>query len=441
MLVQFSVKNFLSFREKVTLSMVASSESDHSENTFEVSDPVPMRLLKSVAIYGANASGKSNLLKAMRFAADFVRKSSAEGQRGNKIPVTPFKLDPATENEPSEFEFVFIKDGKLYVYGFSADRERVHEEWLTVQEKGAKRAGTKTLFERTPDREFRFGRGWTGDKKVLADRTRDNALLLSVAAWLNHPVAQSVFDWLTAYFGPVSEASDCRGEADLTAWGLREVETFAERFGRFVSAADVGILRVEHEWGPPDARWVRRVARDPDFPDEKAAEVLATIKGSEPALSVVVATKSIHPRTDGSEVALDLDSEESSGTRRLLSLAGPWDCAAVLGKGLIVDELDASLHPHLTRFLVGLIHDAPQAQLIFTTHDCSLLDSDLFRRDQIWFTEKNSEGATCLYSLSDFKPRQETNIRKGYLNGRYGAIPFVGEFSFGEREEVSEDEG
>ena len=135
MLVQFSVGNYLSFKERVTLSMVASSDDAHLENTFQVAEPSPLRLLKSVGVYGANASGKSNLIKAMRFAQRFVKDSATKTQRGDRITVVPFKLDPETVNQPSEFEFVFLADGKRYAYGFTADRERVHEEWLTVAER------------------------------------------------------------------------------------------------------------------------------------------------------------------------------------------------------------------------------------------------------------------------------------------------------------------
>jgi len=428
MLIEFSVSNYRSIRGKVTLSLVASSDARHPDNTFPADGPGKLRLVKTAAIYGANASGKSNVVEALRFMARFVATSARESQRGDRIPAVPFKLDPATEREPSEFEVIFAYEGERFVYGFSADAVRVHEEWLT-----AARKRTRVLFRRGPG-GVEFGDSWRGDREKLVGVTRDNALLLPVADQFGSPTARAPMDWLRNGLRSISDEPEWSGEAVHSFHMLEEGGDDAEALRRLVGGADLGIgglvvhkLLLEQWEG-----WE-------ELPTELRDRITADIDargGGGPAEVTLV--RALHTGADGRPVALDLQREESGGTQRLFALAGPVLTVLSEGCTLVIDELETKLHPLLTRALVQAFHRADTgAQLVFTTHDCGLLDSGLFRRDQIWFTEKDRAGATDLYSLWDYDAtavRPDADFRDGYLRGRYGAIPFIGELSF-EREE------
>jgi len=417
MLVQFKVGNYLSFKEPQTLSLVASSDDSLPQNTFPVPGIEGTSLLKSVAIYGANASGKSNLLKAFQFMREFVSES-AGGQQGDRIAVTPFKLDPESQGQPSEFEVMFIHEGERYVYGFKADRERVHEEWLSATRIGA-RLRSRPLFHRGHGGNVQWGPTWRGERRKLEGMVRPNALLLSVAAQFANPIARPVFGWFSGLWAASS--------TELHTSRLVETrEGFAGRLSDFMKMADTGI----DSW---------RVDREPhiepsrlDVYRDEERERLLKVFADWPT------PKAIHRASDGRDVVFDLLTEESAGTIQLYNLAGDWLSSLALSWILLKDELEASLHPLLTRFLLRTAHRSDTTpQLVFTTHECSLLDRDLLRRDQIWFTEKRPDGSTELYSLWDFKvkPRQDEDFRGRYLRGRYGAIPYIGEWSFEQEEE------
>ncbi len=427
MLLEFSVTNYRSINKRVTLSLVASKDETHAENTFPVEGGADLSLLKSVAIYGANASGKSNLLRALSFMMRFVRTSASEGQRGDPIDVEPFKLDPETAKQPSEFELAFILDGERYVYGFMADQERVYEEWLT-----AARKKPRVLFRRSSDGDFYFGPSWRGARRKLAAMTRPNALFLSVAVQFANTTAEPVFDWFRDSLRAISDEPETESEMLFTINMFAQDEDFPKHLARFIKDADIGIDRFGLERVPLSERLL-------ELPERLRKPFLSGLPQEHQDIlqdAYDHDVKSFHTSTDGSEVVFDLRRDESAGTVRLFALAGPF--LHVLSKGcvLLVDDIASKLHPLLTRFLIDEIHRASTgSQLIFTTHDCSLLDSGLFRRDQIWFTEKDRPGATDLYSIWDYKPRKDENFRTGYLQGRYGAIPFVGELTFDKAEE------
>ncbi len=435
MLVQFSVKNYKSIKDKVTLSMVASSDSTHPENSFEVENR-NFRLLKSVGIYGANASGKSNLLEALGIMRWMVIESATKLQSGNKINVTPFKLDSAFSSKPSEFEIVFIHDDERYIYGFSADSNKVHEEWLTA----ARKSRPRLLFQRkiNSDGEYKydFGPSWKGDKKQLEEKTRDNALFLSVAQQFNNPTTKSVFNWFSLYIQDTRYVPEIVqgffSDAVITMFQCENDENFKAAVLLMLKQADLGIIDFGYSKMPFEKQLELM-----GLPGTNQSEFMSDVpKEVQDFLSHRVSTT--HKMTSkGSKhdtVEFDMLSDESAGTIRFFSLLGPWISSLKNNSVLFIDELDRSLHPNLTRFLLQQIHNIKEKglspQLIFTTHDCSLLDADLFRRDQIWFTEKSESGATDLYSLWDFKPRKHENFRTGYLKGRYGAVPFIGELPF-----------
>lgn len=426
MLVQFTVGNYLSFREPQTLSLVASSDKHLGQNTFPVPGMKDMSLLKSVAIYGANASGKSNLIKALRFVLSFVMDSAVQRQPGKRIEVSPFKLDPLCLERPSEFELVFVSHGERYVYGFTVDTHRVHEEWLTAAKLGS-RAKARSLFRRSASGKVSFGASWKGDRAKLEALTRPDALLLSVAVQFNSVTVRPVLRWFFSMMLSSPDYPEVFAPA-FAAYRLRTDHQYAERMAAFAQVADLGIARLRAENVPDDLPADPMGAETP-WP----AYVLEALRSNDE--SRIPQLRTVHRRQDGEEVVFDFVTEESEGTKRLLLLAGSWFRCLTGSDRLVIDELDASLHPTLVRFLLQTLHQAPkEPQVIFTTHDPTLLDRELLRRDQVWFTEKDRDGATKLYSLWDYKVRTDENLQGRYLQGRYGAVPYVGEWSFAEEE-------
>lgn len=427
MLLQFSVANFRSFHDRRTLNLVASNDQTHSDNTFAVPEQSKLRLLKCAGVYGPNASGKSNLIKALAFMRRFVIESATKYQSGDAIPVAAFKLSEDTAPKPSEFEIVFISEGNRYVYGFTADSERVHREWLTV----ARTAKPSLLFQRmltdAGETDYRFGGSWKGGSEHLKRQTRGNALFLSVAVQYNNPTAQPVFDWFRSQLRGISDQP-----SEEKAYTIQEIEKESTSKNVVLAAmqiADLGIddLRVESVPLADSPLWAK-------LGDEERKKLLSQIP---PDREVHLRrVKTGHRMIDHPEalVWLDLDTEESGGTDRFFSLLGPWLYMLKQGCTLFIDEFGTRLHPLLTRMLVGMCQDtrikSRKHQLIFTTHDSSLLNAELFRRDQIWFTEKDPNQATDLYSLWDYRVRKDENFESGYLKGRYGAVPFIGEFTF-----------
>ncbi len=422
MLVEFSVANFRSIKERITLSMVASPDPTLEKNCFPLPGRSRLRLLKSAAIYGPNASGKSNLVKALAFVQDFVVNSASRGQRGDPISVTPFMLGLDEVHDPSEFEIVLGIQDKRYVYGFTVNREHVIEEWLTEIAVKPRR-----LFTRSPDGSLSFGEYWKGEKAQLAKLLRPNALLLSVAVQLNSEAARPIFDWFRDRLSVVSDQLAFEPAGFLTLVKLRTEEAgFGDRLRRLIQVADLGIASVAlrpYQKGMSDA-----------LPGMMEGYVLAGAGGSQQVGAEVnpadppvdgLGVQAVHVAEHGREVSFDF-SEESAGTRRLFQLAGPWFGALDAGGVFLVDELERSLHPILMRYLIEGFHASPASQLIFTTHNVDLLDDDVFRRDQVWLIEKDASAASRLRSLWEYRIRKDENVRHGYLKGRYGATPLIG---------------
>jgi hypothetical protein len=457
MLIEFSVTNYRSFKDRVTLSMEASADKSHPENTFQPEGGNYPRLLKAAAVYGANASGKSNLVKALAFMKEYVLTSQitpkervgadwlkklkkeyvltthifTEGRDRTAKDPMPFKLDHETERQPSTFEVEIISNGERYQYQFTVDGEQVHHERLlnTTMKK-------KLVFERVADGTITFGASWKHrSSQQLLQQFIFNApktLVVSAGATFQAEMTQLVYMWFffNTYF--IVDESELAGETQFTLDLLDADETFRKLFQRFLRAADLGIEQFDH----------RRInAGSPEeiksVPKTMLKKMLAQLPdGANPADYSLEHFSTIHRLPDGTTVKFDPEEDESAGTNRLLSLAGPWYMSILMGSILVVDELELRLHPLLIKFLIQLILEAPACQLIFTTHDSSLLDSELLRRDQIWFTQKKPDGATELYSLWDINldksVRKSENFRRGYLQGRYGAIPFVGDVNFAE---------
>jgi len=425
MLVEFTVTNFRSIRESQTLSMVAGSGKElRDTHTVTPKGPAtpastakPVKLptlLRSAAIYGPNASGKSNLLEAFHFMHDFVQSSAMDRKAKAPIKTQPFLLDKASKTDPSEFEVTFIMGGVRYQYGFALTRERVMEEWLFAWPKGS----SQTWFQRSYDADtdtdiWEYGPSLKGKKADVQKATRPNALFASMAAQYNHEQLSVISDWFyeRTFLINRHHFNNPQRLAELT------MEDYVEQgdvtpVRNFLRAADLGIDTVDFR------RYTLSSADLPDNLPRDLVEQLTSEERTEPLF--------LHSHSDGEVTERFTWDLESDGTKAMFGLAGPWLNAIKHGMLVIVDELDRSLHPKLVQFLVELIHNPEynrnNAQLIFTTHDVTTMD-ELFRRDQMWFVEKNREHATTITPLSDYSPRKGEALQRGYMAGRYGALP------------------
>jgi uncharacterized protein len=417
-LIQFRVQNHRSLRDEQTLSLVAASKGDDSH----LLRPPGLEeaLLPAIAIYGANASGKTNVLLALAFMRNAVAHSHRLWEPEAGVPQEPFALS-GTKNECSSYEVDAFMSGTRYRYGFALSSERVEKEWLHAWPNGRK----QTWFEREGT-VFDFGRLFQGDNETIRGLTRENSLFLSAGAQNNHPALLPIFRWFRELTFEVRRASPSGIRPDGIS-AITQNQAFEELFSRHTSlsqddepllgdrevivrllqAADTGIVDV-------------RVERMPDGPRGRGA----------PRVTLLFQHKTTEP--DSAWLPMDV---ESAGTVALLDLAIRLVPTLRTGGVLCVDEIESSLHPMLAGALLRLFcnkeTNAKGAQLIFTTHDTNLLGgvlgSEPLRRDQIWFTEKDESGASHLYPLTDFHPRREENLERGYLQGRYGAVPFLGD--------------
>ena len=414
MLVEFRVKNFRSIRDEQVLSLVASKDKT-LEETHTIStglNAVP-KLLRSAAVYGANASGKSTLIKALQYMRDVVLESATIIQPGQTYIVQPFRLDANSVNQPTEFEVSFLLGEVRYQYGFAMTPKRIVSEHLLVY----KAFKPQRWFERYYDAEsgkdiYEFGPGLKGAKSLWEGATRPNALFLSMAVQLNSESLRPVFEWFSGGLAIFNEQAQLGPQTSIQ---MLQQSDFRKQICNFLSSDDISIADIEVV--------TRKVPSQTFHFDLKAGKTEVRqedVDDNQLVFSHV---------TEQGNAKFDL-MDESNGTRNLLFLAGP--VLDILKKGItmVIDELDTSLHTLLVRELVRLFHtpdvNTGNAQLIFSTHDTSLLDApDLFRRDQIWLVEKDRDQASALIPLSDFSPRKNEALERGYLMGRYGGVPFL----------------
>lgn len=413
MLVEFRTKNFRSLRDEQVLSLVASPDKTQKDtNTLPTQLKAAPHLVRSAVIYGANASGKSNLIKALQYMRGVVLES-AMLQPNQAFNVQPFRLDTTSAQEPTEFEVTFILEGVRYQYGFAMTPKRILREHLLVY----KAFKPQRWFERQFDTEtgkdhYEFGPGMKGQKSLWEGATRANALFLSMAVQLNSETLRPVFNWFAQQLVIFNEASQL---APTFSVQMLKAADQRKAICDFLRAADISISDIDVVTQKAPSQVVH-IDRDTGVTEVKTEE----IEQHELKFHHVV----------GDTRAVFDASDESSGTRNLLALTGPVMDILRKGLTLVVDELDTSLHTHLVQALVRLFHtpeiNTSGAQLIFTTHDTSLLDAyGLFRRDQIWFVEKEADQSSALYSLVEFSPRKNEALEKGYLQGRYGAVPII----------------
>lgn len=443
MLLQFSVENFLSFREEVTLNMVPAKSRLMRDHIIEDNRGKKASCLPIAAIYGANASGKSNLVAAIDFARNLILSAThAEGATS----VTPFRLDVKTETAPSRFEFVFKHDGVLYSYGFVVDSDSVQEEWLfaryTSQEsKVFERATREGKVVVQPGSRLAPTKDQRQFIRFIAQATRPDQLFLTEAAGRQVGLLRPVICWFRDHLRTIPAEPEYLFLADR----VRNDPVFAKLLSRFLSDADTGIssLHTSAEKSDPDKHLSRRLEgeREAILESLRPGRVVQLLSPSPDQQGTLVTDanqqteylrlKTMHTRNDGNTVDFDL-SAESDGTRRLMNLAPVLLESGQHERVYIVDELDRSFHSLLSRkfvraFLGGIQSRVLRGQFIFTTHDTSLLDREYLRRDEIWFAEKDKSGASHLTSLAEYKVSEGLRYANGYLSGRFGAIPILGD--------------
>lgn len=395
MIVEFSLRNYLSIKDEVKISFLATSLK---ESLSEHNDSIPLSdtgfsLLRSAVIYGANASGKSNVLKALAFFKRFITESFIKSQAGEAIDVEPFRLNSSSVQEPTMMEATFAEGGYIYRYGFEITDKAVSAEWL-FQRACKKRAKEVEWFYRDNGETSVHQQGDLVRELVSKKMIRDNALILSTAAQFNDPKAVAILRWLGD-----TQVIFCSEDEMLWQQAIRHLddERVRSRITAFARYADLGIEDIN--------RVDNRIVSSHLQYDDDGREV--------------------------NNVAFPFRGNESEGTIKYFSLSYPIIDALDNGKRVIIDELDSKLHPLLVRKIVTLFNSPETnpkgAQLLFTAHDTFLLGAGLFRRDQVWFTQKDSFGATEAYSLAEYKVRSTSPFERDYLQGRYGATPIIGD--------------
>ncbi|MFA6715438.1 MAG: ATP-binding protein [Victivallaceae bacterium] len=417
MLISFSYENFRSFKDEKTLNMTAASISECPENVFVASG---QKLLKSAAIYGANASGKSNLVLAMKRMRAVVMFSSRESYAKKLLPVKSFQLSDSVADKASKLEVCFIADGVQYRYGFEATEKKIVTEWLLH----CRKTKDVPLFFREND-EIEVYKDF-GDAEKLKKFTRDSALFLSVCAQFNIATALTIQEWFEQ-FNFISGEYDRRYRGYTERLLLNDGKK-KQAIINLMRQADLAIRDINIEHRDVDIG---------DLPQKMPQKLKESIV--EDGIDDISSKHNIYDDKGNviDDKFVDFDEWESAGTKKFFNLAGVVVECLAEGEILVIDELDARLHPLLVVQIIKLfnseITNPNNAQLIFTTHNTHLLSLDLLRRDQIWFAEKDRCEATDLYSLVEYteegkKIRKDASFERDYIRGRYGAIPFPGDF-------------
>ena len=413
MLLQFLTQNYASIRDEIILSLQPSAVKEHPENIIHTGK---YKALGMAAIYGANASGKTAVYRGITLALLLLRSSNTR-QINDKLPVVQFKFDKASVVMPTKFEFTFIAgDGKKYIYGYSFDTNKIHEEYLYRY--NSTQPGL--IFERNGS-EYKFARAEKNLLEPLVRMNTENKLFLATATAWNVESTKIPFKWLAE--GIDSYTND----ENIQNISLDQYRTLQEENVDFakqlLKQADINISNIQVE--------AEKINLPTGFPLIGGVVVAGQLIQPQEQYKIKITTDHIIKDDKGKTDTYTLSlGEESLGTQQLFFLAPLLRQTFKEGKVLVIDEIDRSLHPYIVKFLVNMFRNPSVnksgAQLIFTTHETTLLSLDIFRRDQIYFTEKNAEsGVTDLYSLDEFSVRKTDNIEKGYLLGRYGAIPFL----------------
>ncbi|MBU0999237.1 ATP-binding protein [Patescibacteria group bacterium] len=416
MLLNFKVKNYRSIKDEVVLDLQASTDKTSKEQAvFEIGKTA---LLKSVAIYGSNASGKSNVLKAFVVFRMMILESLLRSNINVALPNEYFKLSFETENKPSFFEMEFLIDNEIFTYGFEINKKKIVTEWLKEEK------GKKTLFERT-GQEISTNKNYFREATdPIKKQTGERVLFLSVLAANNGEISKKVVQ-LVQQMNYISGTE--RGKTlDFSFGQFLNNPKMAEKMKEFIIKADFGVIDIKASEKMILADQLQNI------PDKfKELFLKEDSKIAARRLQFFHKKHNANNKNESSQ-PLDFFSEESDGTQQMFALSAPFIDTLENGKVLFVDEIDASLHPLLCQYLISIFNSKEKnpnnAQLIFTTHDISLLKEDFLRRDQVYFTDKSKDEATELFSLWDISERKGVDFAKRYLEGRYSALPYLSDF-------------
>jgi uncharacterized protein len=410
MLLEFRFRNFRSFREEAALSLLASTDTElENSNTSLTGLRVIPRAVRSAVIYGPNASGKTNVLHALGFMRNLIAGSAAL-QPGQPLNFQPFRLASEASAEPTLLEVTLLLDGARYQYGFEFNASRIMAEWLLVYTKQKPQRWFDRKFIDDRD-QFEFSSHLGGQKRLWQEATRPNSLFLSTAVQLNSDQLRPLYDWLTQSLVVFFDGGLIPANYSTTAL---QTPTTNEAITALIAAADIGIAGI-------------RAAQEKGLVQSVQFDLLTgkSEARSEPQDILVPMFR----HTVGKVSAEFGFGDESHGTQKLFALAGPLLDILDKGRTLAIDELDRSLHPLLTQQIIRAFHDPELnrsgAQLIFSTHDTSLLSAHLLRRDQVWLAEKGPAQASTLFPLTTFSIRKGEALEKGYLSGRYGGLPIL----------------
>jgi len=440
MLLQFIVKNFMCFAEETVFSMVASTEPEHNHHLIQLTPKI--QLLRTSALYGANAHGKTKLVEAIEFAKQLIVK----GVQGNKlIPVEPFHLNKTLRTQPSHFEFIIFYQNIRYHYGFIINHQRVLEEWLFVTPKIKEVRYFERVTSETGKVTIELGASLARKNskqrqflEFVAQGTRPNQLFLTEALERNVEKLKPLYQWFEDIL-QVIPATPHYLPLEIRANKEKPFIVFLSDFLKQADTGIQGIKTVEEEFNY-DKHF-------PGMPEQIRLEIENNIRSggtfimlsegtsytlcaNESGQPILIRLETQHHGQDGSVVGFDF-AKESAGTQRLTHLLPILIDLLFSEKVYIIDELDRSLHALLPQlFLEAYLKgtgNQHRSQLIFTTHNTHLLDLKLLRKDEIWFLEKDEYGASHLYSLAQLKMNSNLNLQKGYLQGRFGGIPFLGD--------------
>ncbi len=413
MLIYFKTGNYKSIQEEVTLNFNATSISEHTESNIIEGEGLP--LLKSIMLYGHNASGKSKILEALVYFRWFINNSATEKQSSEEIDVEPFELLESSSKKPSFFEICFLLGKQKFRYGFEVDKKTVHREWL-LESKATKeytvflRIGQKVEVDL---KRFENSQG-------LDKRTRKNALFLSVASQWNVNKAEIIDKWIASIY-------TIHGLADenyrVHTIDLLKNKKYTEIIKKFIQKADLGINSIDVIDVPIKLEEVLK-----RIPKELKSAFRENYKERSETAVFTIHSKFNDKNEIIGNVPFLLDKSESEGTKKYFNLVGLFLTALLEGRLIVMDEFDARLHTLLSKAIIKLFNSSKiksKAQLLVASHDTALLDRALLRRDQIYFVEKNKIGATQVVSLVEYKPRKDSPYDRNYLEGKYGGIPFI----------------
>ncbi len=427
MLVQFSISNIFSFKEKVTFSLLAAPIKEKDERLLNNTAVIgKTTLLKTAAIYGANSSGKTNLIKALQFFIDFILNRSNYITENDHTGIIPYLLNIKGKSNPSDFEIIILKNDTYFTYGFSLTPNEVVNESFSIR-----KARESSVFRR-----IKGDYDIAAKYKIMNEISKrkmvpKNSLLITKAAQFNEKIAIEFLEYLKEL--KIISGIDDIFYRDYTIKAIND-NSFKNKIMELLTFADSTISGLE------------TVKAEGESITFKVNQEKANVSREKKVLSDIFVKKNIYDdaKIIQSEINFNMGIFESEGTKKFFHISVPIiDC---LSKGytLFVDELDTKLHPLLVKKIVELFHNPKtnphQAQLVFTTHNTSLLSLKTFRRDQIWLVEKNEIGESEIYSLVDFKNgkngiRNDESLEKNYLIGKYGAIPFLASFDYFKLEE------